>query len=62
MRELAQRLDPKDFVQIHRGCVIRWDAIQRVLREDTGRLLVYLRGRDQPQVVSRSHAHHFKAM
>ncbi len=62
MRELAQRLDPKDFVQIHRGCVVRWDAIQRVVREDTGRLLVYLRGREQPQVVSRSHAHHFKAM
>jgi DNA-binding LytR/AlgR family response regulator len=62
MRELAQRLDPKDFVQIHRGCVVRWDAIERVVREDSGRLLVYLKGRDQAQVVSRSHTHHFKAM
>ncbi len=62
MRELAQRLDPKDFVQIHRGCVVRWDAIQRVVREDTGRMLIHLKGREQPQVVSRSHAHHFKAM
>jgi DNA-binding LytR/AlgR family response regulator len=62
MRELAQRLDPNDFVQIHRGCVVRWDAIERVVREDSGRLLVYLRERDQPQVVSRSHAYHFKTM
>jgi DNA-binding LytR/AlgR family response regulator len=62
MRELAQRLDPKDFVQIHRGCVVRWDAIERVVREDTGRLLIHLRGREQPQVVSRSHVHHFRAM
>jgi DNA-binding LytR/AlgR family response regulator len=62
MRELAQRLDPKDFVQIHRGCVVRWSAIQRVVREDTGRMTVYLHGREHPQVVSRSHSHHFKAM
>jgi len=62
MRELAQRLDPQDFVQIHRGCVVRWDAIDRVVREDTGRVLVHLRGREQAQVVSRSHTHRFKAM
>lgn len=62
MRELAQRLDPQDFVQIHRGCVVRWDAIERVVREDTGRVLVYLQGRAQAQLVSRSHTHRFKAM
>ena len=62
MRELAQRLDPQEFVQIHRGCVVRWDAIQRVVRDESGRLLVYLKGRDQAQIVSRSHVHHFKAM
>jgi DNA-binding LytR/AlgR family response regulator len=62
MRELAQRLDPQDFVQIHRGCVVRWSAIERVVREETGRMSVYLKGRPLPQVVSRSHTHHFKAM
>ena len=62
LRELLPQLDPREFVQIHRGCVVRWDAIQRVDREDTGRLCVYLHGRSQPHVVSRSHSHHFKAM
>ncbi len=62
MRELAQRLDPHAFVQIHRGCVVRWSAIQRVVREDTGRLAVHLHGRELPLFASRSHAHHFKPM
>lgn len=62
MRELVQGLPPGDFVQIHRGCVVRWDAIDRVLRDELGRLTVLLKGQDQPHVVSRSHAHLFKPM
>lgn len=62
MRELVQRLSPQEFVQIHRGCMVRWNAIQHIVRDETGRLCVRLHGRDQPLVVSRTHAHHFKAM
>jgi DNA-binding LytR/AlgR family response regulator len=62
LRELAQQLDPRDFVQIHRGCVVRWSAIERIVRDETGRLTLHLRGQARTFAVSRSHAHHFKAM
>lgn len=62
MRELASRLSPDLFVQIHRGCIVRWNAIERIERDDIGRLCVHLAGHAQPLWVSRSHAHHFRAM
>jgi DNA-binding LytR/AlgR family response regulator len=62
LRDLAQQLDPREFVQVHRGCLVRWNAIQRVVRDEVGRLSVYLHGHERGLSVSRSHAHHFKAM
>ncbi|MEK8087839.1 LytTR family DNA-binding domain-containing protein [Aquabacterium sp. A3] len=62
MRELASRLSPDLFVQIHRGCIVRWNAIDRIERDDSGRLCVHLAGLAQALWVSRSHAHHFRAM
>ncbi len=62
LRELVPQLPPGDFEQVHRSVVVRTDAIEAVTRDETGRLLVQLRGLTQTQPVSRLYAHRFKAM
>lgn len=62
LRELAPRLDATQFMQIHRGTVVRTTLIERVVREDTGRIHLFLKGRPERLSVSRSHAHLFKPM
>jgi DNA-binding LytR/AlgR family response regulator len=62
LRELLPQLDPGQFWQIHRGTVVRADAIERVVRDpDSGKLRVHLRGRAETLLVSRLHAPRFKA-
>lgn len=62
LRELLPQLDPEQFWQIHRGTVVRADAIERVVRDpDSGKLWVQLRGRAETLLVSRLHAPRFKA-
>jgi DNA-binding LytR/AlgR family response regulator len=62
LRELLPRLDEAVFWQVHRGTVVRIDAVERAVRDESGRLTLHLRGcRDKP-VVSRLYAHRFKAM
>lgn len=62
LRELTPRLDTAQFMQIHRGTLVRMTCIERVVREDTGRINLHLKGRDERLAVSRSYAHLFKAM
>ena len=62
LRELLPRLDPSRFWQIHRGTVVRADAIASAEREDSGRVTLRLQGRPERLVVSRLHAPRFKAM
>jgi DNA-binding LytR/AlgR family response regulator len=62
LRELLPRLDPGRFWQIHRGTVVRADAVAAAEREDNGRVTLRLRGRPEKLVVSRLHAARFKAM
>ena len=62
LRELLPRLDPSRFWQIHRGTVVRADAIAAAEREDSGRVTLRLQGRPEKLVVSRLHAPRFKAM
>jgi len=62
LRELLPRLDPSRFWQIHRGTVVRAEAIAAAEREDSGRLTLRLHGRPEKLVVSRLHAPRFKAM
>ncbi|TAK81188.1 MAG: response regulator transcription factor [Aquabacterium sp.] len=61
LRQLAQRLAPERFWQIHRGTVVNITAVERVSR-DGARLRVHLRGLPQVLDVSRMYAHRFKAM
>jgi DNA-binding LytR/AlgR family response regulator len=62
LRELLPRLDATLFWQVHRGTVVRATAIETVLRDDSGRLSLALRGRAEKLPVSRLYAHLFKAM
>jgi DNA-binding LytR/AlgR family response regulator len=62
LRELAPRLDDRQFMQIHRSTIVRGSLIDRVVREDLGRIHLHLKGRAERLVVSRSYAHLFKAM
>ena len=62
LRELLPRLDEQAFWQIHRGTVVRADAIATATREESGKVAITLRGHADRLVASRLYAHRFKAM
>lgn len=62
LKELLPQLDPEVFWQIHRGTVVRVDAIDRVTRDEAGKWRLTLRGLDEAFVVSRLYADRFRAM
>jgi DNA-binding LytR/AlgR family response regulator len=62
LRELLPQLDTQRFWQIHRGTVVRADAIESALRLETGKVQLTLRGHPDKLVASRLYAHLFKAM
>jgi DNA-binding LytR/AlgR family response regulator len=62
LRELMPRIDAGRFWQIHRGTVVRSDAIASAERDESGRVTLKLQGRPDKPVVSRLYAHRFKAM
>ncbi|HXD41545.1 MAG TPA: LytTR family DNA-binding domain-containing protein [Ramlibacter sp.] len=62
LKELLPQLDPQRFWQVHRGTVVRADAIDSVTRDEAGKRHLQLRGRKEKLAVSRLYAHLFKAM
>jgi DNA-binding LytR/AlgR family response regulator len=62
LRELLPQLDPQRFWQVHRGTVVRADAIATATRDESGKVHLKLRGRDETLVASRLYAHLFKGM
>lgn len=62
LKELLPQLDPAVFWQVHRGTVVRADAIDNVARNEAGRLSLRLRGRSEAWAVSRLYADRFRAM
>ena len=62
LRELLPRLRPEQFWQIHRGTVVRADAIATATRDDSGKVFLTLRQRPERLVASRLHAHLFRGM
>ena len=62
LRELLPQLDPQRFWQVHRGTVVRADAIATALRDDSGKVHLSLRGHPDRLVASRLYAHLFKPM
>jgi len=62
LRELLPQLDTQRFWQVHRGTVVRADAIATALRDESGKVHLTLRGHPDKLVASRLYAHLFKAM
>ena len=62
LRELQPQLDPQRFWQIHRGTIVRCDAVATALRDESGKLTLTLRGHADKLIVSRMYAHLFKGM
>jgi DNA-binding LytR/AlgR family response regulator len=62
LRDLIPKLDPDQFMQIHRSTVVNIDFVQAASRDEAGRLWLTLRGRKERLGVSRIYAHLFKAM
>ena len=62
LRELLPRLDPERFWQIHRGCIVRVDAVERAERDEAGHVTLHLRGRPERLAVSRMYAGLFKGL
>ena len=62
IRELLDVLDPAMFKQIHRGTVVNLRAIDHVTRDDTGKGMIHLKGRNELLAVSQPFMHLFRAM
>ena len=62
LRELLPRLRPEQFWQIHRGTVVRADAVATATRDDSGKVFLTLRQRPERLVASRLYAHLFRGM
>jgi DNA-binding LytR/AlgR family response regulator len=62
IRELAEKLDPSTFWQIHRGTIINVRHIAGITRDYRGRLRVRLRERKETLAVSGPYAHLFRQM
>lgn len=62
LKDLLPRLDSAVFWQIHRGTLVRASSIEQIVRDDSGRLLLRLRGSKDTLAVSRLYAHLFKSM
>ena len=62
LRELLPQLDTQRFWQVHRGTIVRADAIERAVRDEAGKLTLHLRGSPDKLPVSRMHTHLFKGL
>jgi DNA-binding LytR/AlgR family response regulator len=59
LRELLPQLDLQRFWQIHRGTVVRADAVATAVRDDSGKLTLTLRNHRDKLAVSRLYAYLF---
>jgi DNA-binding LytR/AlgR family response regulator len=57
---VQQHLRPSDFLRIHRGFVVNVSHIEGARRDDFGRLVVRVTGRDDKLIVSKPYEHMFR--
>ena len=60
--DLAQQLDPVQFVQVHRSTIVNLAYLAGTRRDDTSRLFLRVKGYAHELPVSRAYVHLFKAM
>jgi DNA-binding LytR/AlgR family response regulator len=62
LRDLLNELDPDEFWQVHRASVIRVAAIERVIKDDLGKMHIKLRGTEASVAVSAAFTGRFRQM
>jgi DNA-binding LytR/AlgR family response regulator len=62
LRQLIAHLDPETFWQVHRATVVRADAIDTAVRDDSGKVVLSLKAHPHKLAVSRLYAHLFKPL
>jgi DNA-binding LytR/AlgR family response regulator len=62
LKELTAQLDNDVFVQIHRSTLVNMALVDRVEKDELGKLSVSVKGLKKKLAVSRVYAHLFKAM
>ncbi len=60
IRELQEGLDAEVFWQVHRGTIVNAHAVDRAVREQPEKLVLYMRGNAEKLVVSRAYYSLFK--
>lgn len=62
LKELAARLDPEQFAQVHRSTIVNLRAVSHVRRGDNETAEIHLKGRSEVLPVSRTYLHLFRQM
>jgi DNA-binding LytR/AlgR family response regulator len=62
LKELLDRLDPKQFWQVHRGTIVNVNAVRSVTRSVSGKLQLQLKALPDKLDVSSTYAHRFKTL
>ena len=62
IKELVDELDPEAFWQVHRSTIVNLNAIESVIRTDSGSLTLRLKGRDETLAVAESYNRLFGQM
>ena len=62
LKELADQLDPKLFVQVHRSTIVNMRSVVTADRDFTGRVMLTLKDVKEKVQVSRQYAHLFTRM
>ena len=62
LKQLESELDPHRFWRVHRSVLVQVGAIERVKREQSGTMKVYLKNLKKAQPVSRRFADRFRQM
>jgi DNA-binding LytR/AlgR family response regulator len=62
LKELAEQLDPEQFVQVHRSVIVNLGAVSHVARGPNETATIHLKGRPETLPVSRAYVHLFRQM
>ena len=62
LRDLIDRLDSNQFKQIHRATIVNMKAVAAIIRDETGRGIIKLKGRPETLAVSLTYMPLFRNM
>jgi hypothetical protein len=62
IKELVEELDPSMFLQMHRATIVNLNAVESVVRDAKGHVVLRLRGLAEVLPVSQPYTHRFRQM